>query len=473
MEAHSLAQIAHMSISQLAKGDGRLMIHNISSDTRKLLPGELYLALRGEHFDGHAFIQRAAELGAAGAWVGNEWTPAETGALPEGFALLRAPEPLDALGSYQRLAKAYRHKLMTPVIGVTGSNGKTSTKDLLACAFGASLVVHKTQGNLNNHIGVPRTLLQLTSVHDLAIVEMGMNNAGEIALLASLAEPQVGVITNIGVAHIGRLGSQEAIAREKGSLLEALPPDGLAVLPSGDEFTWFLQDLTSAEVITGGIGEGHVSAHNLRPVAGGTEFQVRRMSNPSQALRGFLPVPGEHMVANAMLALAAVEGFAPDMFPEALEALCHVELTSGRMEVKDAGGLRVLDDTYNANPDSMVAALRTLQRMCSLSPGAQSIAVLGAMGELGAYEGEGYERVAQAAGQCGVGTLVTVNIGHGPMEKAALEAGVEMFIPAQSHAEAAAVLKQLATPRDYILLKGSRTSRMEKVLELLQDQDSS
>lgn len=468
MEALSLSQIAHMSISQLAKGDGRLMCTGISSDTRQIKPGDLYLALRGEHFDGHQFIERALELGAAGAWVGNEWTPGDQ-QLPENFAILRAPEPLDALGSYQRLAKAYRHKLMTPIIGITGSNGKTSTKDLLACAFSSRLKVHKTHGNLNNHIGVPRTLLQLETDHDLGVIEMGMNNAGEISALAALAEPQVGVITNIGVAHIGRLGSQEAIAREKGSLLEALPPTGLAVLPAADGFTWFLREMTSADIITGGVGEGDVSAHNLRNVGGGTEFQVRRAKDPSKMLRGFLPVPGEHMVANAMLAMATVEGFAPDMFAEALEALCHVELTSGRLQVKTVGGLRILDDTYNANPDSMIAGLHTLSRMCAASPGAHSIAVLGAMGELGGYEAEGYERVARAAGAAGVQTLISVNVEHPAMERAALDSGVEMFIPASSHAEAAAVLKQIATPRDYILLKGSRSTRMETILTLLQE----
>lgn len=470
MEALSLSQIAHMSISQLAKGDGRRMFTGISSDTRQIQPGDLYLALRGEHFDGHEFIGRAAELGAAGAWVGNEWTPGDaTRDLPEDFAILRAPEPLDALGSYQRLAKTYRHKLMTPIIAITGSNGKTSTKDLMACAFSSRLKVHKTQGNLNNHIGVPRTLLQLETDHDLGIIEMGMNNAGEIAALAGLAEPQVGVITSIGVAHIGRLGSQEAIAREKGSLLEALPPVGLAVLPAADPFTWFLREMTSADVITGGVGEGDVSAHNLRSVGGGTEFQVRRQSGDGKALRGFLPMPGEHMVANAMLAMATVEGFAPDMFAEALEALCHAELTSGRMQVREIGGLRVLDDTYNANPDSMIAGLQTLQRLCATTPGAHSIAVLGAMGELGAYESEGYEKVARAAGAAGVQTLISVNVDHPAMERAALDSGVELFIPAASHAEAAAVLKQIATPRDYILLKGSRSTRMESILTLLQD----
>src|SRR5437879_13382408 len=223
MNPTPLEQIAKFAGAEISSGDGKVFIDKISTDSRTLKRGELFVALRGENFDGHNFVESAAKAGAAGAIVDSTWK----GKVPENFALILAEDPLQA---YQNLAASYRRSLSLKVVAITGSNGKTSTKDFAAAVLARRFRVTKTEGNFNNHVGLPRTILEATSQDEVAVWEIGMNHPGEVAALARLAAPDVAIITNIGLAHIEILGSRERIAEERGALAEAVGADGAVIL---------------------------------------------------------------------------------------------------------------------------------------------------------------------------------------------------------------------------------------------------
>jgi UDP-N-acetylmuramoyl-tripeptide--D-alanyl-D-alanine ligase len=257
---------------------------------------------------------------------------------------------------------------------LTGSSGKTSTKDFTASVLGSRLRVTATKGNLNNHIGLPLSILEASLSDEVAVWEIGMNHRGEIAPLAGLARPDVALVTGIGSAHIEHLGSRDEIAREKGDLLERLPASGFAVIPAEDEFVTELASRTQGRVLEVGFGRGNLRATNLRMDVAGSNFTVEGEFGTAEVQ---LPVPGRHMVGNSLLALAAgVLCGIP--LEECAKALAHVSVTGGRLTRKEFKGAAILDDTYNANPESMIAALETLS-----IAGGLKIAVLGRMGNSG------------------------------------------------------------------------------------------
>src|SRR5256885_1457684 len=328
MNPLSILQIAELSGAKLEQGDGKIPVERISTDSRTIKKGELFVALRGENFDGHKFVEATAEAGAAGAIVDLKWN----GKVPSKFVIIRAD---DTLLAYQKLAANYRKALSIKVLAIAGSNGKTSTKDFAASVLGRKFRVTKTQGNFNNHVGLPRTILEATSNDEVAVWEIGMNHPGEVAPLAKIAAPNAAIITNIGVAHIEFMGSREAIAKEKGALAEAVDPTGTVILNADDPFSKDIATRTRAHVIFAGTNEGAIRC------------------------RGQLPVPGIHMVQNALLAVAAGRAFGLSL-EEAAAGLAGTPLTKARLQIKEVNGVQFLDDSYNANPDSMKAALQTL-----------------------------------------------------------------------------------------------------------------
>ena len=345
MDPLSLSEIASMAGALLTNGDPSVNVSRISKDTRDIRPGDLYVALRGERFDGNAFLAEAAAKGAVAALCDAE-PPV---GLPSHFGILSAS---DGLAGLTLLAAAWRERLKLRSVVITGSSGKTSTKDFTAAVLAARLRVTATRGNLNNHIGLPLSILSASSSDEAAIWEIGMNHRGEIAPLAGLARPEIGIITGIGSAHIEHLGSREEIAREKGDLLERIQPNGRAILPAADDFITELRSRTSAQVIEVGIGIGDLRAVNLRTEGSGTRFEIEGVFGKTEA---FLPVPGRHMVGNALLAIAA--GVFYDIpLGECSIALGSVALTGGRLGILERNGATILDDTYNANPESMIAA---------------------------------------------------------------------------------------------------------------------
>src|SRR5438105_6080971 len=349
MNRLSIIQIAELAQAAVSSGDGNAPVEKISTDSRTIKLGELFVALRGENFDGHNFVESVAKTGGAGAIVDLNWK----GEIPANFAIIRVE---DTLRAYQNLAANYRKSLSLKVLAITGSNGKTSTKDFTAAVLAHRFRVTKTQGNFNNHVGLPRTMLEATSRDEVAVWEIGMNHPGEVAMLAKLAAPDAAIITNIGVAHIEFMGSREAIAAEKGALAEAVAPDGTIILNADDRFTREIAARTQGKVILAGTTAGTIRAGEVNQSGSGTDFTILEGAHRCRAQ---LPVPGLHMVQNALLAIAAGRVFGLSL-EECAAGLVAAPLTKARLQVKEVRGVQFLDDSYNANPDSMKAALRTL-----------------------------------------------------------------------------------------------------------------
>jgi UDP-N-acetylmuramoyl-tripeptide--D-alanyl-D-alanine ligase len=446
-----LSQIAQFAGGSLSSGNQTIAIDRISTDSRTTKPGELFVALRGENFDGHDFVESAAKSGATGALVDRNWN----GNVPANFALIRAT---DTLHAYQQIAANYRRSLALKVLAITGSNGKTSTKDFTASVLARKFRVTKTEGNFNNHVGLPRTILQATPEDEVAVWEIGMNHPGEIAALSSIAAPDAAIITNIGVAHIEFMGSRESIAREKGALAEAVGAQGTVILNADDPFSNEIAARTPAKVMFAGTTGGTVQATEIRQSAEGAEFTILEGAHRCRAQ---LPVAGLHMVQNALLAVAAGRTFGLSI-EECAAGLAAAPLTKARLQIKHIGGVHFLDDSYNANPDSMKAALRTL---IELDTEGKRIAVLGEMRELGAESDRGHHEVGETAASLAVDQLITIGDVAEGIAEGARAAGLNNVSSVASAREAAALLGQIAAPGDLVLIKGSRTAKTEEVIE--------
>lgn len=453
MDATTIETIARWAEGTLVAGVASGTVTSVCTDSRALKAGDLFVALRGEKFDGHVFVTEAGKRGATAAIV--EEVPTE---IPAGFAVIKVADTLRAL---QQLSTNYRHSLPIQVVGITGSNGKTSTKDLTAGVLSEHFPVTKTDGNFNNHIGLPLTMLRTRGSDRVGIYEMGMNHPGEIAPLAALAAPDVGIITNVGVAHIEHMGSREAIALEKGMLAEALQPSGTLIMSAHDDFAESIATRTKADVVLAGIGKGEVQALDLQPHFTGTRF---KLSADGRTVDAELPVPGEHMVRNAVLAAACGRVFGLSL-EECARGILKLQLTKGRLEHKVVRGIQILDDTYNANPDSMSAALRTLS---ALPAAGRRIAVLGRMGELGAEAENGHKSVGEVAAREHIDCVVTVGQEAEWIAETAWRGGVEKVVKVADTDEAAKVLREIAKAGDVVLIKGSRSSKMERIVEGLQ-----
>ncbi len=431
------------------------MISTVSTDTRAMPKGALFIALAGEKFDAHDFLLQAVQAGAAALMVSREMP------YPEGVAVVRVP---DTLAGLQRLATTWRRDWGGLVVGLTGSNGKTSSKDFTSAILSRVIRINATKGNLNNHIGLPLTMLATGPEHELAVCEMGMNHPAEIAPLAAIASPDVAIITNVGTAHIENMGSREAIALEKGMLAEAVHANGCVVLNAGDDFAPSIAKRCKAKVLTAGIDAGEVCVSGFTPDGAGSRFTLTLPDGQYASV--FLPVPGLHMAGNAALAAAAAWHLGIGIGEIAAGLECS-SLTKGRLQFRRIAGLNILDDTYNCSPDSARAALDTL---ASLACAGRRIAVLGRMAELGDHARECHLFTGRHAFGCGIDLLCTVGtndaplIGEGFVAAGGNAAAVHSFSEAAS---CATFLRTSTTPQDIILVKGSRSSAMEKVIEYL------
>lgn len=431
--------------------EGQVSVNSVNTDTRNLAPGCLFVALRGEHFDGHSFIGAAVENGAGCLLLDHLPTDAGEHAVP--VILVQ-----DTLLALQRLARWYRQQLDIKVIGITGSNGKTSTKDFAASVLSQKFKVNATKGNLNNHIGLPLSVLSTEESDEVCVWEMGMNHPGEIAPLCEIAAPDIGIITNIGTAHIEFLGSREGIAEEKGALARALPEQGTLIVPASCDFVDYLIGRTKAKVIVAGNCRGAVRAEELKVSASGSSFQLSIDGQEDVAVE--INVSGKHMVNNALLAAAAghVLGMNASQIASGLN---NAVLTSGRLRKYVSEGVTVIDDTYNANPDSMVAAIETLAEL-PVSNGSRRLVVLGMMAELGSHAESEHERVGRIAAEK---NLRVVSVGSG-VEK--IHEGASKIDPAalkfDDALSAADWLKGFCKEGDTVLFKGSRMAAMENVM---------
>jgi UDP-N-acetylmuramoyl-tripeptide--D-alanyl-D-alanine ligase len=451
MNRLSIFQVAEFAGAPVSSGDGQVSIDKVSTDSRTVKCGELFVALRGENFDGHKFVESAARAGAVGAIVDLTWN----GKVPENFAVIRAE---DALQAYQKLAANYRKSLSLKVIAITGSNGKTSTKDFAASVLSRRFRVTKTEGNFNNHVGLPRTMLEATSQDEVAVWEIGMNHPGEIETLARLAAPDTAIITNVGVAHIEFMGSREAIAAEKAALAQAVGAEGSVILNADDPFSKGIAAITRAKVVLAGTTGGTVRASEITQSGNGTDFTILEGAHRCRAQ---LLVPGLHMVQNALLAVAAGRFFGLSL-EDCAAGLVAAPLTKARLQIKEIHGVQFIDDSYNANPDSMKAALRTL---VELDAEGKRIAVLGEMRELGDESERSHCEVGETAAVLGVDHVIAIGNVAAAISNAAERAGLGNSRTVNSTTEAAEILVEIAEPGDLVLIKGSRAARTERVME--------
>ena len=430
----------------------------VTTDSRAVKPGELFVALKGGNFDGHDYCVKAAELGAAGVVVSHD-----VEGLPAGVSVFKVE---DTLLAYQQLAHAYRLKQQgLKVFAITGSNGKTSTKDLLAACLGAKYKVVKTQGNFNNEIGLPKTLLSIQPDTDIAVVEMGMRGLGQIAELCRIAEPDSGLITNVGETHMELLGSMENIGKAKSEIVVDLPSDGFAVLNGDNEYVLAAAGKTKAQVVYFGLGENcDYRGSDIVTSALGTTFTcTEKKSGKSVSVR--LQLIGEHNVYNALSAIAGAACYGVPL-EDSAKALATARLTGSRQEIIYIGDITFINDAYNASPASMEAALKTLAEAKKAAHGAvRTIAVLADMLELGAISEDAHRRVGRWAVENGVDYVLT----YGP-EAAYISEEVKKLGGEGCHYAdrqgAADKLRQLATAGDIILLKGSNSMKVGKMLEL-------
>jgi UDP-N-acetylmuramoyl-tripeptide--D-alanyl-D-alanine ligase len=420
----------------------------VCTDSRSIRPGDLFIALRGEKFDGGAFAAQALQQGAAGVVL-------DAVQAPDIAAALRVDDTRHALG---RLAAAWRRRFAIPLVAITGSNGKTTVKDMLAAILreetGADAAVLNTEGNLNNDIGLPLMLLRLSEAHRFAVLEMGMNHAGEIDYLTRLARPDVAVVNNALSAHIGFLGSLENIARAKGEIFNGLSDSGIAVFNADDAHAALWREANARRsVIDFGLAQPAAVRGHYRAEAFGSAL---KLVLPGATLDVALKVPGEHNVMNALAAAAAA--FALDVSHRSIVAgLSGFSGVKGRLQRKPAlHGSTFIDDTYNANPDSVKAALAVLAQQ----PG-RKILVLGDMGELGADAAAMHAQIGLAARAAGVDRLLV--LGDLTLETAsAFGSGAMHFERIQ---ELLAELENELTSDTTVLVKGSRFMQMERVVQ--------
>ncbi|MDT0633871.1 UDP-N-acetylmuramoyl-tripeptide--D-alanyl-D-alanine ligase [Spectribacter hydrogenoxidans] len=439
-----LSEVAALVNGRLVGEDA--WVEGVSSDTRGLSPGCLFVALRGERYDGHEFVRRAATLAAGAALVARE--------VDGGPAQIVVGDTLAAL---QRLAAAWRLRSNAPVLAVTGSNGKTTTKTMLAAILGQAGRVLATRGNLNNHIGVPLTLLELNAEHEFAVVEMGANHPGEIALLTRLARPNVGLITNAGDAHLEGFGSREGVARAKGELFADLAADGIAVINADDAYADLWGELAGdrRQLRFGLRGKTEVSAHDVATEANGMRFVL---TAPDGEAAVTLPLAGRHNVANALAAAAAAAAVGTPVAAIAA-GLAAVPPVAGRLRARSAvGGATLIDDSYNANPDSLAAAIEVLT-----AGAGEAWLVLGDMAELGDATEERHTEAGRLARKAGVRRLFTIGR-HSALAAAAFGGD------ARHYDDRGALVRELAdglSSEVTVLVKGSRSAGMEQVVEAL------
>jgi len=442
-------------------GEPPAEVAGVSTDTREIARGDLFVALRGERFDAHDFLAEAAARGAACAVVEAARAPSlAAGALP----LLAVESTLEALGA---LARHHRRRFPVPVVGVTGSNGKTTTREMVAAILGVRGPVLRTEGNLNNEVGVPQTLFRLGPGHTAAVVEMGMNHPGEISRLAAIAEPRVGLVTNASVAHLHGLGSVEAVASAKAELYRGLPPDGIVVANLDDPRMLAKARKSGRQVVTFAVGrdkEADVAVLEIEPR--GEDGQLLLLGVGTKELPVSLALVGAHNAANAAAAAAAAVALGASDREIAL-GLAAVRPVGRRLRLSRLpSGALLVDDCYNANPASMAAALDTL---AELARGGRALAALGDMLELGEAEAESHRELGRLAQSKGVAVLAT----FGPRTAATHEAALAAGLPAASafHTEDAGALAAFFSgrlgPGDVLLVKASRGMKLERLVETL------
>jgi len=461
VEERSLKFIAEACAAEIKRGSGDTPVQRVVTDSRQAQAGDLFFAIEGERFDGHKFLSEVAARGVTGLVVKREKIPAP---LPD-CAVLAVTDPRVALG---QLAAAYRNEFVLPVIAVGGSNGKTTVKELIASVLRQKLETLWSEASFNNDIGVPLTLLRLDRSHQAAVLEAGTNHPGELAPLVQMIRPKFGIITNIGREHLEFFGDVAGVAQEEGWLAELLPADGRLFVNGDNDWTDRITSRTRAAVVRVGLGGNNDwRAKGIRLNKNGATFTVNA---PKAGFSGEYRVNllGRHQVVNALFAVAVSEELGLGR-PAVQDGLAECLPVKMRLQFWEAGGVRVLDDAYNANADSVIAALETL---CELPLQGRRVAVLGDMAELGAQSEAAHAEVGRRAAELGIGQLFAVGKMAPVLAAAARGAGLNRVIEFADVEAAMAVVKNFLKAGDVVLLKASRASRLERIAETLRSEKS-
>jgi UDP-N-acetylmuramoyl-tripeptide--D-alanyl-D-alanine ligase len=431
-------------------------VARVCTDSRQVIPGDVFFALRGDRFDGHAFVAEVAKKGAVGVVVEDSRAPQS---LP-GCAVIGVEDTRKALGS---LAARYRSDFRLPIVAVGGSNGKTSTKELIASVLKQKLATLWSEASFNNDIGVPLTLLKLEKSHEAAVLEVGTNHPGELAPLVRMIRPDYGVITMIGREHLEFFGDLSGVAREEGWLAELLPPSGKLFINGDNEWAQQIGARSRARTVRLGLGENNDwRAREIRLDNSGITFRVDA-PEPEFSGEYRINMVGRHQALNALYAVALGQQLGLSR-AQIAQGLAECKPSKMRLQLWELNGVRVLDDAYNANADSMLAALETLQELpCK----GRRIAVLGDMAELGGHNEAAHAEVGRRAAELGVGQLFAVGKMAPVVARAAREAGLNRVFEFADVETAGAAVKSFVKDGDVLLLKASRASRLERISHLL------
>ena len=451
-----IKDIIQVCNGKLVFGDENIVCENFSKDTRTIEKDDIYVGIKGENFDGNTLYEQAFENGAKACIlqeieinenVINKYTDK---------AIIMVDDTVKAL---QQIASYKRDLYDIPVIAVTGSVGKTSTKDIIASVVSEQFKTFKTQGNLNNHIGVPLTILSLKD-HEALVVEMGMNNLGEISVLSKIAKPNIAVITNVGTSHIGNLGSRENILKAKLEILDGLKEDGVLVINNDNDMLngWYNSNPNKVKIVTYGIeNSSDYMAHDILSEENGSKFNVD-IDGVTEKI--FVPVGGQHFVYNALSAIAVAKqiGISNSKIKEGIEKF---QLTKSRMElIKIAKDITVINDCYNANYDSMKAAIDYLAK----SSANRKIAILGDMLELGKFSEDLHTKVGEEVAKNKIDVLITVGEMGKVISNTAKSLGIKIY-QFDSNQDAVNQVKQIMQQGDIILVKASNGMKFKEIVE--------
>ena len=456
VEARTLKYVAEACGALILRGSPDALVRSVGIDSRQVKPGGLFFAIQGERFDGHDFLTPVAAQGAAAVVIERGKVPAH---LPD-CAVLLVDNSRHALG---KLAAAWRQNYSVPVIAVGGSNGKTSTKELIAAVLSRKFNTLKSEASFNNDIGVPLTLLKLTAAHQAAVLEAGTNHPGELAPLVRIIRPDFGVITSIGREHLEFFGDLAGVAMEEGALAEQLPAGGTLFIHGDSEWAEPIGRRTPAAKVRVGLGDKNDwRAKSFRLDKSGVTFRVEA---PDTAFNGEYRIKllGRHQAVNALLALAV--GAALGLKPTEVRAgLADCEPPKMRLQFWEVNGVRVLNDAYNANADSTLAALQTL---CDLPLQGRRVAVLGDMNELGEQSEAAHREIGRQAAALGVGQLFAVGKMAAVTADAARKGGLTRVIEFADVEAAMKAVKSFLKAGDVVLFKASRSCQLERIVETL------
>ncbi len=472
MEPIKIAEILQVTEGELLQGDKDKWITKISTDSRQITQGDLFIALKGDKFDGHDFIEEVIKKGTGALIISKNTPPIPNSQFP--IPIIKVKDTLIALG---KIAAYYRQKFKIPIIAITGSNGKTTTKEMAWQLLSQKFNTLKSKSSFNNAIGLPLTLLELKNVTQSAILEIGMNHVGEIKYLSEIAKPTIAIITNIGESHIGSLKTKENIAKEKAQILETLPDEGISILNRDDDYLNRIK--CKGKLITYGIrNSADINAQNLHQDINGINFTLKisstfrkpqlvedispnKFGHPmNNTYKVTIPILGLHNVYNVLGATAIAYAIGLN-FDQIKDAYKDFKTPYGRMELNSHGKIRIINDSYNANPASMKAALETLRQ---IHTNGRKILIMGDMLELGELSEDFHRAIGKEIIRNGVNVLFTIGDDAALSSDEAYKVGLEVY-KCDSNDEIISKLKSMLIANDMVLVKGSRRMKLEEVVE--------